>query len=197
MKRVSVECSFLLLLRRSSWLLLNNLNQSIDSSTLKTLCSQHGQLTSFQLMMHQGMALICYKTYEEAAKAQSSLNNCVLGSTSIRADFVSEADVQAFMGGPGQGGGGGQMQGPPPQTSWSNATTSQASTMSRVRFLDSYFLKMPFPPPLCSVSYPGAESFSKETFFRCSITKCEARSQQRSLHFSSRQLNFFLGFKTI
>ncbi|KAB5517567.1 hypothetical protein PHYPO_G00168640 [Pangasianodon hypophthalmus] len=77
----------------SSWLLLRNLTPQIDSSTLKTICLQHGPLMTFNLGLAQGSALIRYCSPDEAAKAQSALHMCVLGNTTILAEFVSEEDV--------------------------------------------------------------------------------------------------------
>ncbi|XP_053346473.1 trinucleotide repeat-containing gene 6B protein-like [Clarias gariepinus] len=81
----------------SSWLLLSNLTPQINSSTLKTICLQHGPLMTFNLSLAQGSALIRYRSPEEAAKAQSALHMCVLGNTSILAEFVSEEDVARYF----------------------------------------------------------------------------------------------------
>ncbi|CAH0563591.1 unnamed protein product [Brassicogethes aeneus] len=70
----------------SPWLLLKNLTAQIDGSTLRTLCMQHGPLQNFHLYLHQGFALAKYSTREEATKAQTALNNCVLGNTTIHAE---------------------------------------------------------------------------------------------------------------
>ncbi|XP_046700423.1 trinucleotide repeat-containing gene 6B protein-like isoform X1 [Silurus meridionalis] len=81
----------------SSWLLLSNLTPQIDSSTLKTICLQHGPLMTFNLGVAQGSALIRYCSVDEAAKAQSALHMCVLGNTTILAEFVSEEDVARYF----------------------------------------------------------------------------------------------------
>ncbi|KAG7326075.1 hypothetical protein KOW79_011000 [Hemibagrus wyckioides] len=81
----------------SPWLLLSNLTPQIDSSTLKTICLQHGPLMTFNLGLAQGSALIRYCSPEEAAKAQSALHMCVLGNTTILAEFVSEEDVARYF----------------------------------------------------------------------------------------------------
>ncbi|XP_060721170.1 trinucleotide repeat-containing gene 6B protein-like isoform X2 [Tachysurus vachellii] len=81
----------------SSWLLLSNLTPQIDSSTLKTICLQHGPLMTFNLGLAQGSALIRYCSPDEAAKAQSALHMCVLGNTTILAEFVSEEDVARYF----------------------------------------------------------------------------------------------------
>merc|ERR1712071_674077 len=65
--------------------------------TLKTLCVQHGPLHNFHLYLSHGVALVRYSTGEEAAKAQSALNNCVLGNTTIYADLANESDVQGWL----------------------------------------------------------------------------------------------------
>ncbi|RWS10840.1 trinucleotide repeat-containing gene 6A protein-like isoform X1 [Dinothrombium tinctorium] len=81
----------------SAFLLLRNLTPQIDGSTLKTLCMQHGPLQLFHLFLNHGIALVRYSTKEEAAKAQSALNNCVLGNTTILSDIPSEAEVKQYM----------------------------------------------------------------------------------------------------
>ncbi|XP_017337318.1 trinucleotide repeat-containing gene 6B protein isoform X3 [Ictalurus punctatus] len=81
----------------SSWLLLSNLTPQIDSSTLKTICLQHGPLMTFNLGFAPGSALIRYCSPDEAAKAQSALHMCVLGNTTILAEFVSEEDVARYF----------------------------------------------------------------------------------------------------
>uniref|UniRef100_M4ADN8 Trinucleotide repeat-containing gene 6B protein-like n=1 Tax=Xiphophorus maculatus TaxID=8083 RepID=M4ADN8_XIPMA len=65
----------------------------IDGSTLRTICMQHGPLLTFHLGLTQGTALIRYGFKQEAAKAQSALHMCVLGNTTILAEFVSEEEV--------------------------------------------------------------------------------------------------------
>ncbi|XP_062859215.1 trinucleotide repeat-containing gene 6B protein [Trichomycterus rosablanca] len=95
--------------RGSCWLLLNNLTPQIDGSTLRTICMQHGPLLTFHLGLTQGSALIRYSTRQEAAKAQSALHMCVLGNTTILAEFVSEEEVARYFahsqGGSTSGGG--------------------------------------------------------------------------------------------
>lgn len=70
---------------------------------------QHGPLLTFHLGLTQGTALIRYCSKQEAAKAQSALHMCVLGNTTILAEFVSEEDVARYIahsqaGGAGSGG---------------------------------------------------------------------------------------------
>ncbi|KAM9462009.1 trinucleotide repeat-containing gene 6B protein isoform 4-T4 [Clarias gariepinus] len=95
--------------RGSCWLLLSNLTPQIDGSTLRTICMQHGPLLTFHLGLTQGSALIRYSTRQEAAKAQSALHMCVLGNTTILAEFVSEDEVARYFahsqGGSTSGGG--------------------------------------------------------------------------------------------
>ena len=69
----------------------------IDGSTLRTLCQQHGPLQAFYLNLGYGQAIVRYGAKEEAAKAQVSLNSCVLGNTTIVAEFVSDADVARLL----------------------------------------------------------------------------------------------------
>ncbi|XP_051988826.1 trinucleotide repeat-containing gene 6B protein-like [Xyrauchen texanus] len=80
-----------------SWLLLRNLTPQIDGSTLKTICLQHGPLITFHLGLTQGSALIRYSSPHEAAKAQSALHMCVLGNTTILAEFMSEEEVIQYF----------------------------------------------------------------------------------------------------
>lgn len=68
----------------------------IDGSTLRTLCMQHGPLVWFYLSLNNGQALVRYHSKEEAFKAQKSLNTCVLGNTTIVADFVSDNEAARF-----------------------------------------------------------------------------------------------------
>ncbi|XP_019726466.1 trinucleotide repeat-containing gene 6B protein isoform X2 [Hippocampus comes] len=83
--------------RGSSWLLLRNLTPQIDGSTLKTICMQHGPLLTFHLGLTQGSALIRYSSRLEAAKAQGALHMCVLGNTTILAEFLSEEEVSHYF----------------------------------------------------------------------------------------------------
>jgi trinucleotide repeat-containing gene 6 protein len=104
-----------------TWLLLKNLTPQIDGSTLKTLCIQHGPLKAFHLFLNSSIALVMYATGREAAKAQKALNNCLLGNTTIHANFTSEAEASNIM----QQLGGGQQasRGATPSSS-SNAVNS-------------------------------------------------------------------------
>ncbi|XP_044734259.1 protein Gawky isoform X2 [Chrysoperla carnea] len=106
----------------SSWLLLRNLTAQIDGSTLQTLCKQHGPLQSFHLYSNHGFALAKYSSREEAIKAQTALNNCVLGNTTILAESPGDSDVNTLMqnlaqqsgsSGAGWRGGGGGTKGAP------------------------------------------------------------------------------------
>ncbi|XP_054718989.1 LOW QUALITY PROTEIN: protein Gawky-like [Uloborus diversus] len=81
----------------STFLILRNLTPQIDGSTLKTLCMQHGPLQMFHLFLNRGVALVRYSTREEASKAQSALNNCVLGNTTMLADMPSEGEIQQYL----------------------------------------------------------------------------------------------------
>ncbi|XP_063816516.1 trinucleotide repeat-containing gene 6C protein isoform X1 [Pseudophryne corroboree] len=103
--------------RTSSWLVLRNLTPQIDGSTLRTLCLQHGPLITFHLNLTQGNAVVRYSSKEEAAKAQKSLHMCVLGNTTILAEFAGEEEVNRFLA---------QGQPLPPTSSWqSNTGNSQ------------------------------------------------------------------------
>ncbi|XP_038129725.1 trinucleotide repeat-containing gene 6B protein-like [Cyprinodon tularosa] len=83
--------------RGSCWLLLRNLTPQIDGSTLRTICMQHGPLLTFHLGLTQGSALVRYNSRQEAAKAQGALHMCVLGNTTILAEFVSEEEVARYF----------------------------------------------------------------------------------------------------
>uniref|UniRef100_UPI00358FC49A trinucleotide repeat-containing gene 6C protein-like n=1 Tax=Myxine glutinosa TaxID=7769 RepID=UPI00358FC49A len=82
--------------RSNTWLVLRNLTPQIDGSTLRTLCLQHGPLITFHLNLPHGNALIKYSSPEEAGKAQKSLHMCVLGNTTIVAEFASEEEITRF-----------------------------------------------------------------------------------------------------
>uniref|UniRef100_A0A3B3VZ28 Trinucleotide repeat-containing gene 6C protein n=1 Tax=Poecilia latipinna TaxID=48699 RepID=A0A3B3VZ28_9TELE len=69
----------------------------IDGSTLRTLCMQHGPLITFHLNLTQGNAVVRYSSKDEAAKAQKSLHMCVLGNTTILAEFAGEEEVNRFF----------------------------------------------------------------------------------------------------
>uniref|UniRef100_A0A3P9CUY2 Uncharacterized protein n=1 Tax=Maylandia zebra TaxID=106582 RepID=A0A3P9CUY2_9CICH len=87
-----------------SWSSGSNSTGNIDGSTLRTICMQHGPLLTFHLGLTQGTALIRYSSRQEAAKAQSALHMCVLGNTTILAEFMSEEDVaRAAAGSQGSG----------------------------------------------------------------------------------------------
>ncbi|XP_071386787.1 trinucleotide repeat-containing gene 6C protein, partial [Centroberyx affinis] len=104
--------------RTSSWLVLRNLTPQIDGSTLRTLCMQHGPLITFHLNLTQGNAVVRYSSKDEAAKAQKSLHMCVLGNTTILAEFAGEEEVNRFFA-QGQSLGG--------TTSWqANPGTNQS-----------------------------------------------------------------------
>ncbi|XP_072098068.1 trinucleotide repeat-containing gene 6C protein isoform X10 [Mobula birostris] len=104
--------------RNNSWLVLRNLTPQIDGSTLRTLCMQHGPLITFHLNLTQGNAVVRYSSKEEAAKAQKSLHMCVLGNTTILAEFASDEEVNRFFA---------QGQSLSQTSSWqSNAGTNQS-----------------------------------------------------------------------
>ncbi|XP_075940439.1 trinucleotide repeat-containing gene 6B protein-like isoform X2 [Anarhichas minor] len=97
--------------RSSCWLLLSNLTPQIDGSTLRTICMQHGPLLTFHLGLTQGSALIRYSSRQEAAKAQGALHMCVLGNTTILAEFVSEEEVARYFAHSQAGGAEGASSG--------------------------------------------------------------------------------------
>ncbi|KAG2455989.1 TNR6A protein, partial [Polypterus senegalus] len=97
--------------RTTNWLVLKNLTPQIDGSTLRTLCMQHGPLITFHLNLPHGNALVRYSSKEEAAKAQKSLHMCVLGNTTILAEFASEEEINRFFA---------QGQSMTPSPAWQN-----------------------------------------------------------------------------
>uniref|UniRef100_A0A096NT56 Trinucleotide repeat-containing gene 6C protein n=1 Tax=Papio anubis TaxID=9555 RepID=A0A096NT56_PAPAN len=107
--------------RTSSWLVLRNLTPQIDGSTLRTLCLQHGPLITFHLNLTQGNAVVRYSSKEEAAKAQKSLHMCVLGNTTILAEFAGEEEVNRFLA---------QGQALPPTSSWQSSSASSQPRLS-------------------------------------------------------------------
>lgn len=58
---------------------------------------QHGPLITFHLNLPHGNAVVCYSSKDEAAKAQKSLHMCVLGNTTILAEFASEEEINRFF----------------------------------------------------------------------------------------------------
>lgn len=58
---------------------------------------QHGPLITFHLNLTQGNAVVRYSSKDEAAKAQKSLHMCVLGNTTILAEFAGEEEVNRFF----------------------------------------------------------------------------------------------------
>ncbi|XP_013360256.1 PREDICTED: trinucleotide repeat-containing gene 6A protein isoform X8 [Chinchilla lanigera] len=83
--------------RITNCLVLKNLTPQIDGSTLRTLCMQHGPLITFHLNLPHGNALVRYSSKEEVVKAQKSLHMCVLGNTTILAEFASEEEISRFF----------------------------------------------------------------------------------------------------
>ncbi|XP_067318583.1 trinucleotide repeat-containing gene 6A protein-like isoform X6 [Anolis sagrei] len=83
--------------RITNCLVLKNLTPQIDGSTLRTLCMQHGPLKTFHLNLPHGNALVRYSSKEEVMKAQTSLHMCVLGNTTILAEFASEEEISRFF----------------------------------------------------------------------------------------------------
>lgn len=58
---------------------------------------QHGPLITFHLNLPHGNAVVCYSSKDEATKAQKSLHMCVLGNTTIMAEFASEEEISRFF----------------------------------------------------------------------------------------------------
>lgn len=103
--------------RITNWLVLKNLTPQIDGSTLRTLCMQHGPLITFHLNLPHGNALVRYSSKEEVVKAQKSLHMCVLGNTTILAEFASEEEISRFFA---------QSQSLTPSPSWQSLGSSQS-----------------------------------------------------------------------
>ncbi|XP_071617107.1 trinucleotide repeat-containing gene 6A protein isoform X8 [Heliangelus exortis] len=102
--------------RITNWLVLKNLTPQIDGSTLRTLCMQHGPLITFHLNLPHGNALVRYSSKEEVVKAQKSLHMCVLGNTTILAEFASEEEISRFFA---------QGQSLTPSPGWQSLGSSQ------------------------------------------------------------------------
>ncbi|XP_078201049.1 trinucleotide repeat-containing gene 6A protein isoform X29 [Callithrix jacchus] len=103
--------------RITNWLVLKNLTPQIDGSTLRTLCMQHGPLITFHLNLPHGNALVRYSSKEEVVKAQKSLHMCVLGNTTILAEFASEEEISRFFA---------QSQSLTPSPGWQSLGSSQS-----------------------------------------------------------------------
>lgn len=103
--------------RITNWLVLKNLTPQIDGSTLRTLCMQHGPLVTFHLSLPHGNALVRYGSKEEVVKAQKSLHMCVLGNTTILAEFASEEEISRFFA---------QSQSLAPAPSWQSLGSGQS-----------------------------------------------------------------------
>ncbi|KAM8961091.1 trinucleotide repeat-containing gene 6A protein [Pelodytes ibericus] len=110
--------------RINNWLVLKNLTPQIDGSTLRTLCMQHGPLITFHLNLPYGTALVRYSSKEEVVKAQKSLHMCVLGNTTILAEFASEEEISCFFA---------QLQSMTPSSGWQ----SMGSGHGRLGSLDT------------------------------------------------------------
>nr|KAF6360080.1 hypothetical protein mMyoMyo1_011038 [Myotis myotis] len=75
---------------------LGNFTPQISGSPLLMRCLQHRRLITFHLNLAQGNAVVPYSSKEGAAKAQKSLHMCVLGNTTILAEFADE-EVNHFL----------------------------------------------------------------------------------------------------
>jgi len=109
----------------TNWLSLKNLTPQIDGSTLKTLCMQHGPVQSFYMNLQQGQAMVRYSSKEEALKAQKSLNHCVLGNTTIMADFIPDNELPGLVEQSQLTGSQGSL------SSWSSGATSKPAPPMR------------------------------------------------------------------
>lgn len=126
----------------SPWLWLRNLTAQIDGSTLKTLCMQHGPLHRFHLQLHQGFALARYSSVEEATKAQTALNNCVLGNTTILAENPTDWDANSLLQSianqqGGSSGGWRNSSSKPGGDTWSTGWSNNPSSLWTNSSLDS------------------------------------------------------------
>ena len=80
----------------------NNQFSQLDSTTLKALCGQHGNLTNY---FPQGQAaLVQFSTRDQAYNAVQRLNNFQVGNTVIGAEMIGESEAQRAV-----------SQNPPPQ----------------------------------------------------------------------------------
>lgn len=49
------------------------------------------------MFLNHGIAIVKYASKEDAIKAQSALNHCSLGNTTIQVSLASESDVQQYL----------------------------------------------------------------------------------------------------
>lgn len=49
------------------------------------------------MFLNHGLAIVKYKSRDEAIKAQSALNNCSLGNTTIQVQIANETEVQQYL----------------------------------------------------------------------------------------------------
>ena len=49
------------------------------------------------MFLNHGLAIVKYSSKDDAIKAQSALNNCSLGNTTIQVSLASESDVQQYL----------------------------------------------------------------------------------------------------
>ncbi|GFR99788.1 trinucleotide repeat-containing gene 6C protein [Elysia marginata] len=78
----------------SSWIILKNLSHGLNSSTVRSLCSQYGPVNNFYPVPHQQLALIQFSTREAAFAAVAGLNKICIMDSSISAEIIGEADAQ-------------------------------------------------------------------------------------------------------
>ena len=125
---------------------------------------QHGPLQTFILNLNAGQALVRYSNKEEAMKAQKSLNTCVLGNTTIIAEFVSESEAGRLLEqlnpqvqqAPLQPPGGGPMSGPLSNL-WSQSGGQNAAPYNNYSRSQSHYA--PGLPKMDVNQWNGATAF--------------------------------------
>ncbi|KAI8796443.1 trinucleotide repeat-containing 6C protein-like isoform X1 [Biomphalaria glabrata] len=81
----------------TAWVVLKNIGSSIDTSTVRSLCAQHGALTNFYHVAQAQLALVQYSSRDSALNAQQRLNNFAMGSSTIMAELISDAEAQRYV----------------------------------------------------------------------------------------------------
>lgn len=81
----------------SSWIVLIDIPMRIDKSTVRALCSQHGNLQYFGYFEKDGIAVCKYEAFLDARKAQRSLHQCILNEKPIKVESPCEQEIQLIL----------------------------------------------------------------------------------------------------
>jgi hypothetical protein len=78
------------------FILIKNVTQQIDQSTLRALCAQHavGNLTYYRHIPQMNCVIVRYNTKEEASNAQNKLNSMPLNGTTIITQPLTENELK-------------------------------------------------------------------------------------------------------